>query len=55
MNAEHEKRFMAIVEEARLRVDLMDALRALISDVADAAFDSGVDIAMDIAGVQRLG
>ncbi len=49
MTAEHNKRFLAIVEEARLRVDLMDALRELIEDVADRAFDNGVAIGMESA------
>lgn len=42
MNFEHEQRFMALVEQARIPVDVMDALRHLIEDVADKSFDNGL-------------
>jgi len=41
MFIEHEKRFKALVEQARIPVDVMDALRQLIDDVADRSFDNG--------------
>jgi len=42
MTEEHERRFMEIITESRLRVDLMDKLRALIEDVADRSFNNGI-------------
>jgi hypothetical protein len=45
MTPRQEQQFLAIVAAERIRVDVMDALRALIEQIEDAAFDRGVDAA----------